>query len=122
MASKPLRLWPGVVGGVLVAISFVGVPLVVSGAQLLSLGGGVLGGLLILIWWLLFSRAPWSERLGAVAVMVLGAIAIPPLLDASITGAGMGRAFYIMTVPIFGFALVVWAVATRALSPAASHR
>jgi outer membrane protein assembly factor BamB len=117
MATKPLRLWPGVVAGTIVAVSLFGVPLVAPGAQLLSLGGGALGGLIILIWWLLFSRAPWAERLGALALMVLAVVVVRPLVHESISGAGMGRFLYVMSVPILGLALVVWAVATRALSP-----
>ena len=65
-ARKPLRLWPGVAIVVLQWLLAFGVPRIAPDAEILSLPigllgvlGGVLGGLAVVIWWLLFSRAPW---------------------------------------------------------------
>ena len=70
---KPLRLWPGVVIVVLQWLLAFGVPFVAPDAEVgslpvgvLAVAGGALGGLAVVIWWLLFSRAAWSERVGAI--------------------------------------------------------
>jgi multiple sugar transport system permease protein len=49
---------------------------------------------------LFFSRAAWSERLVAVAVMVLAIVATRPVLHESIAGGMMGLMFYIYAIPI----------------------
>ena len=85
LPRKPLRLWPGVVIASLpVAGRFV-VPLVVPDAR--SVGDarrGVVGGLAIVVWWLFFSRAPWSERLGAIVLMIVAVFATKPVVHPSI--------------------------------------
>lgn len=67
---KPLRLWPGVVAVALQWLAWFGVPAVVPGAGFYGVMGGIACGLAILLWWLFFSRAPWSERVGAIVLMV----------------------------------------------------
>mgnify|MGYP001409898282 CR=1 FL=1 len=52
-----LRIWPGVVIVVLIAVSGFVVPRLVPEAGALAILGPALGGLLIGLWWLLFSRA-----------------------------------------------------------------
>ena len=68
----PLRLWPGVTALVLQWALWFGALLVLDEGILLSVGGGVVLGLVILLWWLFFSRAAWLERIGAIVVMVAG--------------------------------------------------
>ena len=85
---KPLRLWPGVVLAIALAVTRFILPVLSQDYMQYGVMGGVLGGLLIVLWWLLFSRAPWQERLGALALMVAAIAATRPLLDKSIrTGA-----------------------------------
>jgi hypothetical protein len=64
--QKALRLWPGVVAVVLQWLLWFVVPLVARDAAMIAVLGGVALGLVVLIWWLFFSRAPWAERLGAI--------------------------------------------------------
>ncbi|MCZ6571509.1 MAG: hypothetical protein O7B23_15265, partial [Deltaproteobacteria bacterium] len=45
---------------------------------------GLAGTLLIVVWWAFFSRAPWWERLGAIALMIVALVATPRFLDESI--------------------------------------
>jgi outer membrane protein assembly factor BamB len=78
--------------------------------------GGIVGGLLVVLWWLLFSRAPWLERLVVIALMALAVIATKPIVDESLAGAGIGMLFYMYAIPALSLALVVWAVATRRLA------
>jgi outer membrane protein assembly factor BamB len=117
-SRRPLRLWPGVV---LVVVQFVlvfGLPLVrpdASGAAMLA---GAAGGVAVLLWWLLFSRAGWVARLGAPAVAAGALLLVRPLLHESITGGAMGMLPYLLPIPTLSLALVAWAAATPGLRPA----
>ena len=70
-SRKPLRLWPGAVIVVLSLISFY-VPSYfapATPAMLFGMMGSLfVGTLLVFVWWLFFSRARWSDRLGGLAV------------------------------------------------------
>ena len=121
---KPLRLWPGVaLAGLLLFVRFV-LPVVAPKAEffgmdaaLVAILGGLVGALLIVIWWVFFSRAPWSERLLALAVMVVAVVATRPFTHISIQNGMMGNMFFIYAVPsTITLALVAWALATRRLS------
>jgi outer membrane protein assembly factor BamB len=114
---KPLRLWPGVVGVVLIGLIRYGLPIVWPDGLEFSFLGGIAGGLLVVVWWVFFSRARWSERVGAVVLMVVAVAATKRiLLDPSIATGAMGLLFYIHVVPLLSAAFVVWAVATSRLS------
>ena len=67
------------------------------------------------VWWLLFSRARWFERLGAVALIVLALYVTSKLIDISILNGAMGNLFFVLAVPVLALTLVVWAVATQRL-------
>ncbi len=112
---KPLRLWPGVVIAILQCLVQFVVPVVAPEAAFLAMLGGLAGGLAVVVWWLFFSRAPWSERLGAVALMIAAMFATWFLLDESIAKGAMGMLFPILAIPILSLAFVAWAVATRRL-------
>ena len=75
-SRKPLRLWPAIVIVMVQWVVAFGVPLIAPDAEvfsfpagILAVLAGVLGGLAIVIWWLLFSRAAWSERVGAIILI-----------------------------------------------------
>jgi outer membrane protein assembly factor BamB len=121
--KKPLRLWPGVLAAVLLLLVRFVVPAVVPGAQVFGLQaiaagffGSVLVALAIVVWWLFFSRAPWSERLGAVILMIIALFATSRLVHESIAGDGTGIMLCLLAVPVQAIALVAWAVASRRLS------
>jgi outer membrane protein assembly factor BamB len=123
LSRRPLRLWPGVAIVMLQWLLAFGVPRITPDAELFSLPigllgvlGGVLGGVAVVVWWLLFSRAPWSERIGAVVLIVLAMSATRLGVHESIAKAGMGMLFYISSIPFLSLALVGWAVATRHLT------
>ena len=63
---KPLRLWPGVVAAVLIVLLRFVVPLFVPDAAVIGVMGALAGSMIILLWWVFFSRANWSERVGAI--------------------------------------------------------
>jgi outer membrane protein assembly factor BamB len=117
IARKPLRLWPGIAIMVLTALVKFGLPKVWPDGLEYSMLGGMAGGLLIVLWWAFFSRARWSERVGAIVLMIIAVAATKfILLDPSIATGAMGLLFYIHAVPLLGIAFVVWAVATSRLS------
>ena len=114
-SRKPLRVWPGVVVAVLLVLVRL-MPIVVDEVMPIAMMGAVVGGLLILLWWLFLSRAPWSERLG-VTVLMIGALFVTSrLVHESITGGAMGFLFYVWAIPTLGVALVASVAASRRLS------
>ena len=116
--SRRLRLWPGVVAALLLALIRFGAPLVsIASAPLVALLGGFAGAAAIVVWWAFFSRAPFAERWGAVGLMVVALAATPRLLHESVAMGNLGLQFFLYAVPTLSLALVVWAVASRHLSP-----
>ncbi len=113
---KPLRLWPGVIAVVLQWLLRFGVPLAVPEALALGVLGGLIGGLVVIVWWAFFSRAPRSERWGAVVLMIVALFATSRILHESIGTAMMGMMFVIYAIPVLSLAFVAWAVACRRLS------
>jgi outer membrane protein assembly factor BamB len=112
---KPLRLWPGVAAVVAQWLLWYVLPIVAPDAGLVGMFGGALCAPALLVWWLFFSRARWSERVGAILFMIVAMLATKRIVHESIAGAGMGMLLYIATIPGLCLALVGWAVATRRL-------
>jgi outer membrane protein assembly factor BamB len=120
---KPLRLWPGVVFAIIVVLGRYVVPAIAPDAELfevplpiIGIFAGMLGAVAIAVWWLFFSRAPWSERVAAIVLAVVGVAALRPLVHESIRGGMMGNMLVVYSVPVLSLALVLWAVATSRLS------
>ena len=115
---KPLRLWPGATAAAIVLLGYLA--LVINpefGGYVLM--GAALFGLIILLWWLLFSRARWYERLAALPLMILAAfVAHTYVVHPSISGGAMGYLTYVLAIPTLSVALVGWAAASRGLAPA----
>ena len=108
-----LRLWPGVTAAiVLIAARFV-IPSIAPDTLLYGLIAGAVAALVILLWWLLFSRAPWAERLGALALMVLSVVLLYQFAHISIRTGNMGFLLPAQLVFILPPVLVAWAVLTR---------
>jgi outer membrane protein assembly factor BamB len=68
------------------------------------------------VWWLFFSRAPWSERVGAIVLMVGGVAATSQVVHESIANGMQGMMLPIFAVPVLSLALVASAAASRRLS------
>jgi outer membrane protein assembly factor BamB len=114
-SRKPLRLWPGVVLAILQLLLRFAIPVVAPDALFVGVLAGPVIALAIVLWWLFLSRAPWSERLGAVGLMIVAMFAAKRLVDVSIATGAQGMLFPILAVPVLGLAFVVWAVATHRL-------
>jgi len=112
-----LRLWPGVV--IVLLVASYAIPMFLPEAFLFGMIGGLVGALAIIVWWVFFSRTPWSERVGAVILMALALAATKRFLHVSMATAGMGMLFYIYTIPLLSLAFAVWAVFARRLEAGA---
>jgi outer membrane protein assembly factor BamB len=77
--------------------------------------GALLCALLIVLWWLFFSRAPWSAGVGTIVLMVVAVWTTSHLVHPSIA-AGMGFILPMYVIPVLGLALVAAAVAYGCLS------
>jgi outer membrane protein assembly factor BamB len=119
-----LRLWPGVALAILI-VALRWVPGAIAPALfeadtamsvvLFSFLGALVASILVLAWWLLFSRAAWIERGLALGLIVVGFLVGPALQDRSITTGAMGMLYPILVLPIVALAFVAWAIATRRL-------
>jgi outer membrane protein assembly factor BamB len=106
---RPLRLWPGVVIVALQWLLRFVVPVVAPSMLQVGVLAGIAGGLLVILWWLFFSRAPWPERLGAVALMAAAVALTYPIVHPSIATGMMGMMLVFFSVPILSLLLVAWA-------------
>ncbi len=119
--QKPLRLWPGVVAVVLMWLLRYVVPVAVPDTAMFAVFGGLGLGLVVIVWWLFFSRAPWAERIGAIVLMVVALVATKRLVHPSIAGGMQGMLLYVYAIPVLCLALVAGAVASRRLSTGPRH-
>ena len=110
---KPLRLWPGVAAALLLLLVRFVVPIVAPETMMFGVIGGLAGVLAVVVWWLFFSRAPWSERVGAIVLMIVALFTTSRLVHKSIANGMMGMMFPIFAIPVLSIALVAWAVASR---------
>jgi outer membrane protein assembly factor BamB len=113
---KPLRLWPGVAAASILVLA--GYILPIFARQYAGLGMMVAVGsaLVVILWWILFSRARWYERLGAIVLMIAAAVAQKYIVHPSIAGGAMGNLSYVLVIPTLCVALVVWAALSRRLA------
>ncbi len=114
-SQKQLRVWPGVAAVALQGLFWL-LPFIVRDTGMVAMLGGLASGLAVLVWWLLFSRAAWVERIGAIALMAPALIATKHVVHESIAGGAMGMLLYFYAIPVMSLTLVIWAVASRRLS------
>ncbi len=120
-SRKPLRVWPGVVALVALCLLWLA-PFFTPDAFFIAMMGGLACGLVVLVWWLFFSRALWIERVGAIVLTVVALIATKRFVHESIAGGGQGFLLYIYAIPVVSLALVLWAVGIRRLSLSSGPR
>jgi len=116
---KPIRLWPGLAGAVAVIVLMVIVPAAMPDALMYGMFGSIAAGLTIGLWWVFFSRAPWAERLGAIAFGIAVIAAMKWIVDPSIAGAGMNMMMPMFGIPVVGVGLVAGAIAGHRLGAGA---
>ena len=112
---RPIRSWPAVVAVTLQWLAWIVLPLLVPQAGLYGFIGGVFGGgLAVLVWLLFFSRAAWSERLGALVLMPAALYATSFVVHQSISNGMMGMMLYIFSIPFLSLALAAGIFAHKA--------
>jgi hypothetical protein len=109
------RVWPGILAASLIVVGFLVQTMVPGDAALFGMIGVIAGTLVVFAWWLFFSRVRWSERLGAIALLIAAWFALRPFLHVSIIGGAMG-VLPVLAFPVLAAALGIWAWATRNLS------
>ena len=117
----PWRLWPGVLFVTLLWVCWSVAPRIFPDTGPVAFFGAAIGGLLVLVWWLFFSRAPWMERIGALALMVAGVAIVSRFVHPSIATGHMGMTLPIYSIPVMSLTLVSWAAVARGW-PAARRR
>jgi len=116
--NKPLRLWPGIaIAALIIVVGYV-VPIIVPNQGVLMMLAPVVGAALIVLWWLLFSRARWYERIGAILVIAAATFLQRYAVHPSIAGGAMGMLSYFLAVPTLCVALTGWAWMSRRLAAA----
>jgi len=113
---KPLRLWPGVLTVGLQWLPWLVLPIVAPRALIYAVLAGAALGLVIVVWWLFFSRAPWIERVGALVLMPLAVLATGLLVHPSVANGHMGAMLPLYSIPLLSLALVAWAAASQRLA------
>ncbi|MEP7365968.1 MAG: PQQ-binding-like beta-propeller repeat protein [Acidobacteriota bacterium] len=112
---KPLRLWPAVaIAGIQLSARFA-LPAISTDMMPYGVIAGIAGGLLLLLWWLFFSRAPWLDRLGAVVAIAVAMVVTKQLVHESIALGAMGMLLPILVIPGLSLAFVASAAATQTL-------
>ncbi len=115
-SQKPLRLWPGVILAVLLCLLTFGLPIIAPDQAGTAMLAGVACGLAIVLWWLFFSRTPWTDRIGAIVLMAAAVAVTKLVVHKSISNGMMGFMLPLYSLPIMSLALVVSVVASRRLS------
>jgi outer membrane protein assembly factor BamB len=111
-----LRLWPGLtLAALLLLVRFL-LPVLWPDGMVFGVAGGVLFGLLAIVWWTFFSGAPRADRWGGLAFIVVAMVAAWALADVSIATGAMGMLVPMLGLQIVGLVLVAWAVASRGLA------
>ena len=106
--QKSLRLWPGVVVVILQWILWFIVPKFSAGGDAIAISvfGGLACGLIVILWWAFFSRAPRLDRWLAIVLMFVALAVIPLFTHNSIKTGLAGLMFYVYAVPVLVFYLL----------------
>jgi outer membrane protein assembly factor BamB len=112
-AWRPLRVWPGVIAVILLFLSRFGVKALVPGFEgfMWAIQGSFGCAVMIVLWWLFFSRAPWLDRLGTI-VFIAAALGSAWMLKHESMGPAWMFAY---AAPFVLLAFVIAAFAARNL-------
>jgi outer membrane protein assembly factor BamB len=107
-----------VVAVVLQWLLWFAVPIVAPEALLYGMLGALICAAVIVVWWVLFSRAAWPDRIGAIVLMVVAVMATKRIVHQSIAGGMMGMMLPVFSIPALSLALVAAATVGRRLTNA----
>ncbi len=110
-----LRIWPGVLAVSIQWLAWLALPALVPEWGGIGIIVTFLMSVVVVVWWLFFSRATWSERLGAVLLMAAAVYATSFLVHESISNGMMGMMLVVYAIPALSLSLVGWALVGRRL-------
>ncbi len=116
-AFRPLRTWPAVLLVVLMFLMRFGPSFLEGGLSqywMIAVFGPLLACLLLLLWWVLASRATWRERLFGFLGVIGSLIAVVTLVDPTMRGPGTTY----LTLPMGMVLFALGAAALRLQRPA----
>ena len=117
--QNPIRLWPGVAAVAVQWLARFAVPIVFPDALEMSVLAGIALSLVVIVWWLFFSRVPMLER-WSLFVLIVGGLALAfRVVDPSISNGMMGMMLPIFSLPVLCLALVAGAAFTRGFGDSA---
>jgi hypothetical protein len=96
----------------LLLVSRLGLPLISPNFTLYGLLGGFGLSFAIFLWWLLFSRAPWIERISAIVLMAVGVFGAMRVADVSLAKGAPINLLLLLSIPPLAVSLVGWAAFT----------
>ena len=105
--KKTLRLKAGIILAILTVLIRFGIPSIIPGAAAVGVLGGLLGSLIIILWWAFFSGAHRAERWGAVVLIIGAMLATSQFVDPSITTGMRGMMFPAYALPVLAAAFVL---------------
>jgi outer membrane protein assembly factor BamB len=109
---RALRIWPAV-ALVMLMIVMRSLPRLLAdmppALMMFAIMGPLICGILILLWWLLASRATWRERLAGFLGLIISFLIVAGLVDPTMKGAG----FIFLTVPLGMGAFTLGAILFR---------
>jgi outer membrane protein assembly factor BamB len=108
--KKSLRILPGLIITAIQAILAFLVPALMPGAMIVGVLGGMALGLVVLVWWLVFSRAQRIDKWVSLVFIALFMVFVPRFLHESISTGNMGLMYSIYAIPAVSVALVIWAL------------
>lgn len=118
-STLDLRLWPGITIAMIVVVLRFVLPLVAPQLTIIGILGAILALVLIVLWWLAFSRAPALERVAAIALMIGAVFLTRTVVHESIATGMMGNMLFVYAVPsTLVLAFVAWAIIRQRLAPA----
>lgn len=116
---KKIKLLPGIIIVIIQWIVRFAIHPFFPDALLIAVLGGVLGGLVVIIWWTFFSRAPLGERLAGFGIITGFIVLTHFLLHKSISTGNMGLMFILNSFPFISAGIVLWAAFSRKLKKSA---
>lgn len=117
--ARLLRLWPAVaIVAIQLLLRFV-VPIFNGDLRFVGVIGLPIGAALIGVWWMLFSRATWTDRLLGAAAFAVSLFLMFRFSHPSLVTGGQGYLLYVIAVPTVAIAFVAWAALARGFGPVA---
>lgn len=110
---EPLRVWPGVTAVVVLWLAMIGLPAILPQLAGVGLIVAAACALLVIVWWLFFSRTPWLERLGALALIVAAVWLTKRVVHPSVQNGAQGYLIVAAAIPVLSLALVAAAAIGR---------